>query len=182
MYEDTIPCTDCDARKKEIEEGGGYRVLDCNPIPGRDGWCRIRYEKAEGSIKTNEPVLVAIKVAENGEYCEHSLEQFQTNPMLLPMGIFKGRDSDKYVVDILNNWYGIRGTAYVGPKALGIPVEIRTVVERPNLFGVVPWDTNFEDARIRVYTENGPKDMPNTQISRIIGWGGTDSGTSTLSK
>lgn len=44
MPEEEIPCESCEDRKEEIEADGHHRVISCDPIPGKDGWCKIRYE------------------------------------------------------------------------------------------------------------------------------------------
>ena len=45
MPEKEIPCEDCEDEKEKIEVRGIYRVIGCDPIPDKDGWCKIRYER-----------------------------------------------------------------------------------------------------------------------------------------
>jgi hypothetical protein len=40
-----IPCSECDNKKREIEATGNNRVIRCDPIPGRDGWCLMEWEE-----------------------------------------------------------------------------------------------------------------------------------------
>ena len=54
MAEQKIPCTDCAAKKQEIEHGGTFVVLGCEPIAAEPGWCLIRYTIAPAR-RTNEP-------------------------------------------------------------------------------------------------------------------------------
>lgn len=40
-----IPCEDCEEKKKEIELNGNNRVINCEPVLERDGWCIIEWEE-----------------------------------------------------------------------------------------------------------------------------------------
>ena len=41
MPEQKIPCEDCETKKEEIEESGMAKVISCEKIPGKEGWCKI---------------------------------------------------------------------------------------------------------------------------------------------
>lgn len=45
----SIPCTDCDEKKREIEAPGVFKVLSCDPDPANPGWCIISFDLADGA-------------------------------------------------------------------------------------------------------------------------------------
>jgi hypothetical protein len=45
MPKQKIPCSECEARKAELEEAGDNVVIGCEPIEGDDGWCEIEWEE-----------------------------------------------------------------------------------------------------------------------------------------
>ena len=44
MPEKEVPCEDCEKEKKKIEEAGDAKVLSCDPIPEKPGWCRLVWQ------------------------------------------------------------------------------------------------------------------------------------------
>ena len=45
MPKKIIPCADCDEEKEKLKENDNVRVIGCEPVPGRDGWCEIEWEE-----------------------------------------------------------------------------------------------------------------------------------------
>lgn len=43
MPEKQIPCKECEAEKKKIEESGDCKVISCEPIKDEPGWCLIKW-------------------------------------------------------------------------------------------------------------------------------------------
>ena len=124
-------------------------------------------------VKPNEAVAVAIEAEGNG-YRERTFAECANNPLgRLVMGVLRGKIGGKYIVGLLNNWYQIKGTATLTEAALAIPVETRIknrIGKIVTIYGAVPWDTNFEAERIKVYTDFGVKKVPKTGIRRIKSW------------
>ena len=44
MPEREIPCVECEAEKKRIEEAGDAIVIGCEPIPDKPEWCQITWK------------------------------------------------------------------------------------------------------------------------------------------
>lgn len=40
-----VPCKRCKEEKRKLEEVGVWEVISCEPIPNKDGWCRIKYRR-----------------------------------------------------------------------------------------------------------------------------------------
>ena len=39
-----IPCSECESmREDEIDPFPHLKFVSCNPIPGKDGWCLIKW-------------------------------------------------------------------------------------------------------------------------------------------
>ena len=45
MPSQEIPCKDCKKKIREIEANGNNKVTKCEPIPGKDGWCLVEWER-----------------------------------------------------------------------------------------------------------------------------------------
>ena len=121
----------------------------------------------------NTAVAVAIESQNDGGHIERTLADFKDNPLYLWRGNLKGKSDDKYVVDILNNWYAIKGTIQLAESAIGIPVEVKmknSIGQAIIAYGAVSWNTDFAAKEIVAYTDYGVKNVPNTAIKRITSW------------
>lgn len=125
------------------------------------------------TVVNGEAVAVALEPERDGGYRECKLTDFQDKPLHLVMGVLKGQEGTKYRVDVLNNWYGIKGTAVVGVGALGIPVSANVTLSTGRTvlaFGAVSWDTDFEAPEIEAYTDHGTKTVSRNSVERIRSW------------
>jgi hypothetical protein len=50
MPQQQIRCSDCAAKKEEIERSGRDRVTSCDPVADRKGWCLITYVPAAAAL------------------------------------------------------------------------------------------------------------------------------------
>lgn len=48
MYEREIPCTECQSEKERLEKTGEREVISCEPILGRNGQCKLIYQRSSG--------------------------------------------------------------------------------------------------------------------------------------
>ena len=45
VYSSTVPCSDCDERRSDLE-ASGHRVVDCREDPTLPGYCTLRYTRS----------------------------------------------------------------------------------------------------------------------------------------
>ena len=65
MPEREVLCEDCEKEKEKIEERGDAKVVSCDPIPGKPGWCRLVWRYIEGAATEERRNWVARRSACN---------------------------------------------------------------------------------------------------------------------
>lgn len=123
-------------------------------------------------VQFGEAVVVAVETEEEA-FHERTIEDYRDHPWRLVMAILRDKTDDKYVVDILANWLGVKGTLSVHESALGIPVEvsfINSIGQKVQAFGAVKWNTDFKTKELDIYTDLGTKTVVTADIKQIRSW------------
>ena len=123
-------------------------------------------------VNEGEAVIVAVET--DGGFRERSVLDYGEN-VQRAQGIFKGKNHDKCVVEILSNFTNTMGTMYLGEDALGIPVEAEIQSEDGRaivVYGFMLWKADFKAEQIDVYSyvDDEIRSAFAADIRRIISW------------